>query len=69
MASIKMSDLYPSESHLLVGLEKFLDELSDSDLATIKGGKVRHDLLFLLTLPLPISASLISTTLTSIRVY
>jgi bacteriocin-like protein len=38
MASIKISDLCPSEFNLSVDSESFLDELSESDLATINGG-------------------------------
>lgn len=38
MASIKISDLRPSGFNLFVDSESFLDELSESDLATINGG-------------------------------
>lgn len=46
MASIKISDLCPSDSNLFVNSESFLnnvsesdlEELSESDLATINGG-------------------------------
>jgi len=38
MASIKISDLCASEFNLSVDSESFLDELSERDLATIKGG-------------------------------
>jgi hypothetical protein len=40
MASIKISDLGASEVSLFVDSESFLDELSNSDLATIKGGSL-----------------------------
>lgn len=38
MASIKIYDLCPSGSDLSVNSESFLDELSESDLASINGG-------------------------------
>jgi bacteriocin-like protein len=38
MASIKIYDLCSSEFNLSVDSESFLEELSESDLATIKGG-------------------------------
>jgi len=40
MASIKISDLRPSGFDLFGDSESFLDELSDSDLATINGGYI-----------------------------
>jgi hypothetical protein len=39
MASIKISDLRPSDFDLLGDSESFLDDLSDNDLATINGGR------------------------------
>jgi len=39
MASIKISDLRPSDFDLLGDCESFLDDLSDNDLATINGGR------------------------------
>ena len=38
MASIKISDLRPSDFDLLGDSESFLEDLSDNDLATINGG-------------------------------
>jgi bacteriocin-like protein len=40
MASIKISDLRPSDFNLLGDSESFLKNLSDSDLAAINGGRV-----------------------------
>jgi hypothetical protein len=40
MASIKISDLRPSGFDSFVNSKSFLNDLSDSDLATIKGGSV-----------------------------
>jgi hypothetical protein len=40
MASIKISDLRPSDFDSFVDSESFLNDLSDSDLATINGGKI-----------------------------
>jgi hypothetical protein len=45
MASIKISDLRPSDFDLLGDSESFLDDLSDNDLATINGGKLKDYLL------------------------
>jgi hypothetical protein len=39
MASIKISELRPSDFDFLGDPESFLDDLSDNDLATINGGK------------------------------
>jgi len=39
MASIKISDLRPSDFDSFVDSESFLNDLSDSDLATINGGR------------------------------
>lgn len=41
MASIKISDLRPSDFDSFVDSESFLNDLSDSDLATINGGRTR----------------------------
>ena len=38
MASIKISDLRPSDFDLLGDCESFLDDLSDNDLTTVNGG-------------------------------
>jgi hypothetical protein len=38
MASIKISDLRPSDFDSFVDSESFLNDLSDNDLATINGG-------------------------------
>jgi hypothetical protein len=40
MASIKISDLRPSDFDSFVDSESFLNDLSDSDLATINGGRI-----------------------------
>jgi hypothetical protein len=62
MASIKIADLCPSEFCFSVDFESFLDELGESDLAAIKGGKGRNDLLFFFTVvPLPISIGIAAT--------
>lgn len=45
MSSIKISDLCASKSNLSVDSESFLDELNESDLATIKGGMRMPDFL------------------------
>jgi hypothetical protein len=45
MASIKISDLRPSDFDLLGDSESFLDDLSDNDLATINGGAKLKDYL------------------------
>jgi hypothetical protein len=39
MASIKISDLLPSDFDMFGDAESFLDDLSDNDLATINGGR------------------------------
>jgi hypothetical protein len=39
MASIKISDLRPSDFDMFGDSETFLNDLSDNDLATINGGK------------------------------
>jgi hypothetical protein len=62
MASIKISDLCPSEFYFPVEVESFLDELGESDLAAIKGGMDRNDLFFSIAVGfLPISLSVAAT--------
>jgi bacteriocin-like protein len=39
MASIKISELRPSDFDFFGDSESFLDDLSDKDLATINGGR------------------------------
>jgi bacteriocin-like protein len=60
MASIKISDLSLSDFNLSVDSENFLEELSDSDLATIKGGISRINLLLAIPLPILITVAFMS---------
>jgi hypothetical protein len=40
MSNIKISNLYPLGSELFLDLESFLDELTDKDALSLKGGMV-----------------------------
>jgi len=56
MASIKISDLCPSGCDSFGDSESFLDELSDNDLTTIKGGEtiivvILEDVIVIIILP------------------